>query len=193
MGEVELVRVALGELLGVEGHGVHARDDGVGEQAVGDGLGFGIGDPDQVVPVPGGDLGAGADQCFDRVGNGLCGRVHDARERVDLNEGAAGRAGTDFGAFHNGVTEQLRGNQVELSVREGRFDEVDACGMGTLELIPELVCTAEQGLGARVSRVLSGVYLDAMDELLVVVAAGWGRVGGCGGGAHKWIVDPARV
>ena len=123
---------------------------------------------------------------------GIC-RCHDAREGVDLDEGAPWFGGPDLRAFDDGVAEQLGHDQVKLGAGERGFDEVDAGGMGTLKPVPELVCSAEQGLGAGVAGVLGGVDLDAMDELLVVVAAGGGRVGGGGGCAHKWIVDPGWV
>lgn len=67
MRELKVVGVPVGELLGVEGHGMNACDDGIGEESAGEGLSFGIGDAEDVVAIAGGDGGSDTSQGEDRI------------------------------------------------------------------------------------------------------------------------------
>ncbi len=167
VGEDELVGVPVGELLWMERHSVDPGDDGVGQELIGQGLGFGIGDAQDIVSVAGGDRCADADECEDGVGYGLCRRIHDPGERVDLDECAAGFGAADDGAFDDGVGQKLVDDLIELIVGERCFDEVDPAPMGPFELDAEGFGVLDQRMGPRIASMGSGVDFDPMNRWLV--------------------------
>jgi hypothetical protein len=176
VGERGVVGVALGQLGGVVRFGVHGLDDGVHQQAGGEGVGLVLCDPLKGVAHAGGDLGVDAVEVSQGVAEGGGGGVHHAGQGVDLDEGGGAVAGgAGGGGLGDGIGEEPSDDALlGLGVHRG-FDEVDPGGTGGGDGDAERGGFPFDAIGDRITGVVLGVDLEPVDG---------GRDIRCGGGEH---------